>query len=155
MVGLLWGGVDESEITRERLVELPYVIVGGSKHPLAGRKGVRLTELCEYDWIAPNLGTARRATYDKMVAAMPKSPNAAIHASALATLRLLIAKSERLAVLTKFEFDQEFGMGGFALIDVEPIVSNHHLGMVWRSNWLPTNMHKHFLDLMRIKTKNF
>lgn len=149
VVGLLHETPDSGETAKEPLVELPYVLVARRGHPLARRRGLKLADLEGFDWVAPSPTAARRETFDRLVGAMDRQPAANLQASSLSTLRLLVSGSDRLALLTRFEFEQERQDGGLVDLDYGPIAPAHWLGITSRANWLPAPLHSRFVALMR------
>lgn len=149
VVGLLREQSHPDAVAQEPLVELPYVLVARQGHPLAGRSALRLADLEGFDWVAPNPGTVRRETFDRLVDGMSKKPAANLQASSLSTLRLLVAGSDRLALLTRFEFEQDRQDGDLCDLDFWPIAPVHRLGITTRANWQPTPLHARFADLVR------
>lgn len=147
-VGLLSGTDEAQEIEQEPLVALPYVIVARSGHPLSCKTSLTYEDLHGYDWIGPGPHAARRATFDRLISNLARKPNT-IQVTSLSTMRLLLAGSDRLALVTRFEFDQEKELGALVEISFGPIEPIHSLGIVRRSNWMPTPLHQKFIDLVR------
>lgn len=149
-VGLLPGIDDSGAIEREPLVELPYVIVARADHPLAGRQSLKYEDLDGFGWIAPGQHAARRATFDRLTGELPHKPNT-VQVTSMAVMRLLLSGSDRLALITRFEFEQVKDTGTLIEIPFGPIEPVHSLGIARRSNWLPTPLHQKFIDLVRIE----
>ena len=154
IIGLLHETPDNGETTKEPLVELPYVVVARREHPLSRLRGLKLADLEGYDWVAPSPNAARRETFDRLVETMVQRPAANLQASSLSTLRLLVSGSDRLALLTRFEFEQERQEGGLVDLDFGPITPAHWLGITTRSNWMPAPLHLQFASLMRDRAKH-
>lgn len=153
IVGLLRDDDPSEEVEHEKLVSLPYVLVAQPNHPLAHRDSLTHADLEGYDWVAPNQHTARRTTFDRLIANLKRTPSTNIQASSLSTVRLLLSGSNRLALLTRFEFEQEKGTGELIDLAFGPIEPAHWLGITRRANWEPTPLHRRFIDLVRIQTE--
>lgn len=148
IVGLLREVADEN-VVQEPLVTLPYVVVARRNHPLSRRTTLTLADLEGYDWVAPNPGTARRITFEHLVAGLRHPPLANIQASSLSTVRLLVSGSDRLGLLTRFEFERDKGNGELVDLPIGPIEPAHALGIVHRADWVPSPLHRHFIESLR------
>jgi LysR family transcriptional regulator, regulator for genes of the gallate degradation pathway len=149
-VGLLPGGDESSTIEQEPLVALPYVIVARAGHPLASRQPLTYEDLDGYGWVAPGQYAARRATFDRLIGALQTKPNT-VQVTSLAIMRLLLSSCDRLALITRFEFEQVKETGTLVELPFGPIEPIHSLGIARRSNWLPTPLHQKFIDLVRLQ----
>ncbi|MCW1411315.1 LysR substrate-binding domain-containing protein [Rhizobium sp. 1AS11] len=147
-VGILSGGDDMAEIEREHLVVLPYVIVARSGHPLTRKSDLTYEDLEGYDWVAPGPHAARRATFDLLIGNLRRKPNT-IQVTSLATMRLLLSGCDRLALVTRFELEQERELGTLVELPFGPIEPMHSLGIARRANWMPTPLHQKFIELVR------
>ena len=152
VVGLC-GSVENDKIEQERLVALPYVLVTRRNHPLTKKAKIELADLEEYELIAPSRQAARRSAFDRLVASFAKAPVVNIQASAFSTVRLLLSGSDRLALLTRFEFEQESASGALIALPFGPIEPAHSLGVARRANLRPTPLHMRFLELIRSHAK--
>lgn len=148
MVGLC-GLAETEEIEQELLVSLPYVLVARKSHPLTKKTKITLADLEGYEWIAPGSRATRRVAFDRLIGSLSKVPTANIEAASLSTVRLLLSGSDRLAMLTRFEFEQEKATGALTALPFGPIEPAHSLGVARRTNWKPTPLHRKFLELIR------
>lgn len=151
LVGMHDAGHNSGELKQMPLLDSPFVLVGRQGHPLSGIARVGIQDMKRYQWIAPNKAAARRAIFEDIFARMQGDHPPVIEANAFSTTRMLIAGSERLTLMTQYEFDQEAGSGGLAVLPMAPIDSGHVLGVMWRSNWEPSPLHQKFLDLLQIQ----
>lgn len=151
IVGMNHSSPDHGEIVHEALLTSPFVLIGRANHPLAAKSSVELADLERYQWVTPNPGAARREIFDRLFKSMSRTPFPTIEANAFLTTRMLITGSDRLTLLTRFEFEFERGVGGLQILPFPPIESGHALGVAWRANWTPTPLHRKFLDLLRLR----
>lgn len=149
VVGLIPGFIDQQEIEQVPLLRSHYVLVARRNHPLTKKDDVTTADLAEFDWIAPDHRATRRAAFDRLFASMPKAPPANIEASSLSTIRLLLCGSDRLTLLTQFEFEHEKRSGALTRLPYGPIEPTHSIGVTHRAKWLPTALHQKFLELIR------
>jgi LysR family transcriptional regulator, regulator for genes of the gallate degradation pathway len=141
---------DQAEgLVAEALARFPYVLVARPSHPLAGRRKIAPAELEGYDWVAPNARTARRMAFDWLVGQMASAPAGNVQASSLSTVQILLSGSDRLALLTRFEFEQQRASGGLVDLAIGPIEPTHAIGIMRRANWEPTALHRRFIELLR------
>ena len=134
------------DLVNEPLAETPYVVVGRQGHPLAGRRNVTLEDLARYDWVVGTPGAHRRARFEALFSGR-RRPEARIATCSLPTIRLLLAQSDRLTLLTSYELMYEDD----ALVPLQfgPIEPVPAIGLTMRENWLPTQLQKNFLALIQ------
>jgi DNA-binding transcriptional LysR family regulator len=92
-----------SDLTSEVLLEEEYHVAARSEHPLVTKQKVTVAELSQYDWIVPNRTAPRREAFEMIFANAGKRPAANIETHSLATIRMTLASSNRLALLTQSE----------------------------------------------------
>jgi LysR family transcriptional regulator, regulator for genes of the gallate degradation pathway len=149
VVGLTRNPPEFDDIEQEPLLPLPYVLVARRDHPLARSAKITRADLEQYDWIAPTHSAARREAFDRLIATLRKPPRISIEASPLSTIRLLLGGNDRLALLTRLDFDDERGPGGLTVLQFPVIEAANPVGIIRRANWNPTPLHARFLDLIR------
>ena len=145
VIGLLRDPVPEGLIN-EPMAETPYVVVAKPDHPLAQKSSVTLEDLAEYDWVVGTPGASRLAQFTKMFAGRTK-PASRIATCSLPTIRLMLANSDRLTLLTSFELIHEGGQ--LVSLPYPPITPAPSVGITMRENWLPTQLQANFLELIQ------
>jgi LysR family transcriptional regulator, regulator for genes of the gallate degradation pathway len=145
VIGLLRDPVPE-DLIEEPLAEAPYVIVARRGHPLFGKRKVLLDDLSAYDWVVGTPGACRRVCFDTLFAGRCK-PQARVETSSLPTIRLVLARSDCLTLLTSYELMYENDV--LAAVPYGPIEPVPSIGVTMRDNWLPTQLQVNFLRLMR------
>lgn len=145
VIGLLRNPTPE-DLIDEALAETPYVVVARHGHPLLGKQGVTLDELADYDWVIGTPGSSRRVRFDHIFEARRK-PQARIATCSLPTIRLLLANSDRLTLLTSYELMHEDDT--LTAVPFGPIDPAPSIGLTMRVNWLPTQLQSNFLDLFQ------
>jgi DNA-binding transcriptional LysR family regulator len=149
VVGLTRPDADPAEIEQEPLAASPYVVVARRNHPLSRKAKITKADLEACDWIVPMPEATRRVTFDNLFASMRKPPKANIETYALSTIRLLLCGSDRLTLLTRFEFESERATGALTVLPFGPLEPAHFIGVTRRARWSPTALHLKFLELMR------
>lgn len=146
VIGLLLDLACEG-LANQALAETPYVVVARQGHPLASKKQVTLDDLASYDWIVGTPGATRRIHFDKLFENRAK-PEARIATCSLPTIRLLLANSDRLTLMTSYELlmYEEESLAALPFYALEPTPS---IGLITRENWLPTRLQADFIQMMR------
>jgi LysR family transcriptional regulator, regulator for genes of the gallate degradation pathway len=148
-VDLVIGLVQETsgeDLMHETLAETPYVVVGRRGHPLARGGPVGVEDLAAYDWVVGAEGSSRRAVWRALFQAVP-APRAPIATSAMSVIRHLLGSSARLTLMTSYELRHEDGsLVALPFADLTPVPA---IGITMRSDWLPTRLHRDFLELLR------
>jgi LysR family transcriptional regulator of gallate degradation len=145
VIGLLRDPVPE-DLIQEPLAEAPYVIVARQGHPLFAKRKITLDDVSAYDWVVGTPGACRRVCFDALFAGRGK-PQARIETSSLPTIRLVLARSDCLALLTSYELMYEDD--ALAAVPYGPIEPIPWIGVTMRNNWLPTQLQLNFLRLIR------
>ena len=148
VIGLLPELRDDA-LSCEPFARTPYSIVGRPHHPLLRKGCVTIDDLQGYDWVVGAQGSSRKACFDQLFPGHRK-PRAPITTCAPSGLRNLVAGSDRLTLMTSYEIDQE--SGGLAEIPFSAIDLVPTIGVTMRKNWLPTKMHRDFIEIVRRKT---
>lgn len=136
----------ESDLINESLAKTPYEIVCRPGHPLANRPRLSLDDLARYEWIVGAEGSSRRKCFDLLFTRGPV-PRASITTSSLPIIHELLAGSDRLTVMTSYEINRD--SGSLAVLPFGPLDPSPSIGMTTRPGWLPTRLHKDFMDLLR------
>ena len=134
------------DLCNEALAKTPYTVVARRGHRLLRQGKITIDDLLKYDWVVGTPGAARRACFERMFAA-GSGPKASIATCSLPVIRHLLARSDRLTLMTSYELMHEDG----ALVPVPfgPIEPSPAIGITTRTGWLPTQIHLDFIDLLR------
>jgi DNA-binding transcriptional LysR family regulator len=134
------------DLSNEALAKTPYTVVARRGHDLTRKGRVTVADLLEYEWVVGNLGSSRRACVDRLFAG-GRGPQASIATCSLPVIRHLLARSDRLTLMTSYELKTEDET--LAAVDVGPIEPSPSIGVTMRADWLPTQLHHDFIDLLR------
>jgi LysR family transcriptional regulator of gallate degradation len=136
------------DLVHEGLAETPYAVVARHGHPLTRKSQVTLQDLAACDWVVGTPGANRRVRFDRLFAGGQR-PQARIATCSLPTIRLLLAQSDRLTLLTSHELMyEEDALTALSFGPIEPVPS---FGLTMRANWLPTQLQARFIDLIRAR----
>jgi LysR family transcriptional regulator of gallate degradation len=133
-------------LVHQALADTPYVVVARDGHPLVNKPNVTLEDLADYDWIVGTPGATRRIHFDKLFEGR-RRPQARIATCSLPTVRLLLARSNRLTLLTSYEL-LIHGDDALTAVPFGPIAPVPSLGLTMRAGWLPTRLQSDFIDLI-------
>jgi LysR family transcriptional regulator of gallate degradation len=133
-------------LVHQKLADTPYVVVGRNGHPLLDKATVTLEDLANYDWIVGTPGATRRIHFDKLFEGRDR-PQARIATCSLPTVKLLLAHSNRLTLLTSYEL-LVHGDDALAAVPFGPMTPVPSLGLTMREGWLPTQLQSDFIDLI-------
>lgn len=134
------------DLTNQALAKTPYTIVARRGHKLTRQGKVTRADLLEYEWVIGTPGAARRSCFERLFAGGP-SPKASIATCSLPVIRHLLARSERLTLITSYELKHEHDvLAPIAFEQMDPVPS---IGVTMRADWLPTQLHLDFIELLR------
>jgi DNA-binding transcriptional LysR family regulator len=148
IIGILKHPEYADEAYEEALYSDQYCVVARKDHPLAACGSVSLRQLREYDWILPQNGSHRRVAFEHIFVDGPP-PEASIETYSLSTIRLMLAESNVLSVLSWTEAlcEQRIGLLQplrFAVPGPGPVI-----GLTMRKEWNPNPIQAAFLDALR------
>ncbi len=152
VVGMNRPQLETDDVVQEPMVFSPFVVIARRDHPLTRKTEVSLDDLSEFDWIAPTFGSTRRGVFNSLFARMSKPPIPKVETNSLTTIRTLMSVSDRLTMITRFEFEFEHGVADFQILPFEQITEGNAIGVIQRRNWQPTALHLKFLDILRQQT---
>lgn len=134
------------EFNCDAFAQTPFSVVGRPHHPLLRKGKVTIDDLLGYDWVVGTEGSSRRACFEKLFHGQCK-PRAPISTCALPGLHNLLAGSDRLTLMTSYELNQDHA--GLAEIPCQSIDLVPTMGITMRTGWLPTSMHRDFIEIVR------
>ena len=145
VIGLL-PELDTNEVVREPLAQTPYSIVVRRGHPLTRKGRVSLDDLKAYDWVVGTEGSSRRACFAGLFAGAA-GPKTQLATCSLPVIRHLLARSDRLTLMTSYELQHEDDT--LRAVPFGPIMPVPSIGITMRANWMPTRLHSDFIDIVR------
>jgi LysR family transcriptional regulator of gallate degradation len=145
VIGLL-RNAGSADLVHQELAETPYVVVGRHDHPLLKRESVTLDDIADYDWVIGTPGASRRIQFDNMFAGRTR-PRAQIATCSLPIIRLVLAQSDRLTLLTSYELMYEdHALAALPFGTIKPVPS---IGLTMRENWLPTQLQANVIEMIK------
>lgn len=149
ILGLLKHPDAAFDFVEEPLFREKYCVVGRREHPLARMQTpVDADALRRFHWILPPKGSPRRAAYEH-VFSDGSPPRAAIETYSLSTIRLTLADSDMLTVLSATEVVTERRLGLLDSLRVDVPCEGPMFGITTRRGWRPTEAQAAFLANVR------
>lgn len=137
------------DLTEQRLIADPYVLVCRASHPLARRRVVAPSHLAQFDFVLPSRGLPRRTVLDRMLTNWKIKPKARIETSCLSTILALLRGSDRISLLSRWHVDHAEA-GDLRSINVaEAPDQPRFVGLTLRTDWLPTPFQQDFLQIIQ------
>jgi len=139
------------DLTNEALAPTPYAVVARRGHQLLRKGKVSVEDLLRHEWVVGTPGAARRAAFERLFAGHA-GPKASIATCSTPVIRHLLARSDRLTLMTSYELmheDDKLAAVPFGPIDPAPAI-----GVTMRAGWLPTRLHLDFIGLLRKHVPN-
>jgi DNA-binding transcriptional LysR family regulator len=134
------------DLLQEPLADVPYVIAARREHPLVRRGRLTLEDVAAFEWVAGGPDASRRTRFEALFAGRRRPP-VQIETSSLPAIRLLLANSNRLALLTRHDLLEE--PGALAPLPLRSIGPAASFGLTLRRHWLPTRRQTEFIHLLR------
>lgn len=148
-VELVVGLVQETpsaEFDVRTLAKTPYAVVARLGHPLLRHEKVSVADLLQHPWVIGTPGSSRRACFDRLFSA-GRGPQASIATCNLPVIHHLVKCSDRLTLMTTYELMNDAdSLVSLPFGDIEPVPS---MGITTRTNWLPTRLHRDFIELLQ------
>jgi len=139
-----------ADLKEELLFANHYVVVGRVGHPLLKIKRPTLRDLSRYDWIMPGPMAPRQKALHRILESRLTEPKVSIETTSLQIYRTILAATDQLTLMSKFEAD----LNDPESLTVLPFSSRHLRrfdGIATRTDWRPTSIHLQFVELLRVQ----
>ena len=141
-----------SDVKEQLLFANPYVVVGRCGHPLHRLHRPKLQDLIQYDWIMPGPMTPRQHALDLLFSGYSDAPRVSIETTSLQIYRAILATTDRLTLMSRFEAQ----FNDAKALAVLPFGSPHLQrfdGIATRVDWEPTATYLHFIQMLRLEAR--
>jgi DNA-binding transcriptional LysR family regulator len=137
-------------LVQETLFLEPLSAVVRAGHPLIKRTSLDARALGKLDWIVPHERAPARAQFEGYFRSRKvKIPTRLIECSSLAATRGLLMQSDRAALLSASQVQDEVRKGELVIVPVQLSGTERPIGLCYREDWLPTKVQARFLALIR------
>lgn len=148
IIGILKHPDYDADVIEEALYTDKYFVVARRGHPLSRRKTLALEDLRRYDWILPQSGSPRRLAFEQIFSDAPP-PSATVETFSLSTIRIMLAESDMLSVLSGTELLSENRIGLLAGLPFEVPGEGPIVGVTMRKGWEPNDIQGAFLQALK------
>ena len=137
LLGALRGDTADKQIVEEPLLDDDLSVVVRSGHPLLKRKNVAWTDLLNFSWVLPRVGTPTRTLVKGlMVESGLSEPDHIVETSSFVILRGLILDSDFVTILSKHQIRREESVGILTVVDVSLPGTTRPIGLTTRASGL-------------------
>ena len=137
LLGALRGDTADKQIVEEPLLDDDLSVVVRSGHPLLKRKNVAWTDLLNFSWVLPRVGTPTRTLVKGlMVESGLSEPDHIVETSSFVILRGLILDSDFVTILSKHQIRREESVGMLTVVDVSLPGTTRPIGLTTRASGL-------------------
>lgn len=108
------------------------IVVAGSRHPLAGRDGVSMSELLDWEFLIAEAGCTSQMLVDRLGRDVGRMTPTAMVTGSLTALRHIAGNGHGLALLPRLSVEQELQAGELVEISVHEPLSSIGIEARWR-----------------------
>ncbi|WP_434106673.1 LysR family transcriptional regulator [Paraburkholderia caffeinilytica] len=138
----------------EPLMSDDMVVLARADHPLAGKRGLKLRQLADAEWLLPRNHTPARSILDALFVRMKlKAPVPAIETADLAMIRGLLLRTDMLAVLSAQQVHYELETGQLVILDVALPNTERAIGLTTRAAAEPSPAARKLMEAIRDVTR--
>ena len=150
IVGALRPALPGGDLTQETLFLDRLAVVARAAHPLAQRPRLGWKDLRDAAWIMPMPNTPAQVAFEQAlkVAGIP-IPADALRVNSALMMQALLARSDRLALMSPRHLQDEIRAGLLAELPVPVRHEPRMIGLVRRAAYLPTPAAQALLDALR------
>lgn len=149
LVGALRDPPPSSDVVQTALFEEPLAIVVRPGHPLLDSAPPSFEDLAGLEWIAPRaLAPTRRFFNAFFERGETNSPPRVIECSSLVATRGLLQRSNRAAMLSPLQVQEDVQAGELAILMDSIPDSSRTIGVTVRENWEPTMVQSEFTRII-------
>lgn len=142
------------DVTEHPLFPDPYCLVVRQGHPLLALPRVSDADLTGYEWIQPRQDTPRRIALEGLFDRFGTPPRTLIETSSMALTRDLLLSSDRVTLLSRDQILFEERLGLLRILPYALPNPSRTIGTVTRSDWLPTDLQRHFMELLSLLARS-
>ena len=151
LIGALRQPAPASDVVEEPLFDDPLTLVVRAAHPLTRGAAPELSQLRQYPWIAPRLGTPLRQHFEDLFAGsgLP-CPTGTIECNCPIAARVILQGSDRVMMLSARQVMGDVAAGVLATLPHPLGLVVRTIGLTVRVGWQPTEPQQMLLNLLRL-----
>jgi LysR family transcriptional regulator, regulator for genes of the gallate degradation pathway len=125
-------------------------IVVRPEHPLAHRDNVTLEECLEFDWILPNGPAPLRQFFNAHLKNRGLGlPVRYVEVDSIVVGRSLICSSDRVAILSYFQVEQEVRCGRLSTVRLSLPEAGRRIGVLTKEDYVPTPFASGYIEALK------
>jgi LysR family transcriptional regulator of gallate degradation len=148
IIGTLRTAPFSDEFHQSPLFPDPYCLVVRKDHPLCAVDAISEADLRHFEWILPRAGTPRRIAVEALFKSFDKRPHTIVETSSMGLTRDLLLNGDRVTLLSRDQIIFEDRLGLLSTLDFLLPKSARVIGSISRSDWLPTELQRQFLEIL-------
>jgi LysR family transcriptional regulator, regulator for genes of the gallate degradation pathway len=153
LVGTLRNPLPEGTNAEVMLYDRVSIVVR-PEHPLTRQDVVTLEDCLRYEWILPNSPAPLRQFFDKVVQSRGSNfPERYTEVDSVMVGRSLLCNSDRIAILSYFQVEQEVRWGRLSTVPVLLPDAGRKIGILTKAGYLPTPFAAAFIEGLRTVAK--
>jgi LysR family transcriptional regulator, regulator for genes of the gallate degradation pathway len=153
LVGTLRNPLPEGTNAEVMLYDRVSIVVR-PEHPLTRQDVVTLEDCLRYEWILPNSPAPLRQFFDKVVQSHGSNfPERYTEVDSVMVGRSLLCNSDRIAILSYFQVEQEVRWGRLSTVPVLLPDAGRKIGILTKAGYLPTPFAAAFIEGLRTVAK--
>jgi LysR family transcriptional regulator, regulator for genes of the gallate degradation pathway len=153
LVGTLRNPLPEGTNAEIMLYDRVSIVVR-PEHPLMRQDVVTLDDCLRYDWILPNSPAPLRQFFDKVVQSHGSNfPVRYAEVDSVMVGRSLLCNSDRIAILSYFQVEQEVRWGRLSTVPVLLPDAGRKIGILTKAGYQPTPFVAAFIEDLRTVAK--
>jgi DNA-binding transcriptional LysR family regulator len=150
LIGALRSPAPAEDIVQDFLFRDALAIVAHPDHPLAKRRGLMLSDLLDFPWIAPPKQTpAGQYLFETLRLQDREQTPVKVVSSSMAILRGVLAEGPYLSVVSRHQINVDETLGAIAALDVSLSGHLRDIGLTYRHDWIPTETQAQFIEHLR------
>jgi LysR family transcriptional regulator, regulator for genes of the gallate degradation pathway len=153
LVGTLRNPLPEGTSAEVMLYDRISIVVR-PEHPLTRQDVVTLDDCLRYDWILPNSPAPLRQFFEKVMQSHGSNfPERYTEVDSIMVGRSLLCNSDRIAILSYFQVEQEVRWGRLSTLPVLLPDAARKIGILTKADYLPTPVVAAFIEALRTVAK--
>jgi LysR family transcriptional regulator, regulator for genes of the gallate degradation pathway len=129
-------------------------IVVRPEHPLARQDVITLEDCLQYDWVLPSSSAPLTQFFKKVLQSYGlRSPERYTEVDSIIVGRSLLCNSDRIAILSYFQVEQEVRWGRLSTLPLRLPNSRRKIGILTKEDYLPTPFVAAFIEALRTVAK--
>jgi DNA-binding transcriptional LysR family regulator len=146
---------EDQDLTFEAFLENPLVLIAPAEHPLAGKRGIPLTELQRENFIMREQGSGTRSSVERFFAERGIQIVTTMDMNTNGAIKQGVEEGLGLAVVSIHTLERELESGRVVVLDVENFPIRRQWYIVHRSGKRLSSVARVFADFVRNEAQLF